>query len=64
MADSPSADIQGGGKQSLKTRVEALETQMIRHAMAQTKNEKGRAAKMLGLSLQGLLNKLKRYGIK
>jgi transcriptional regulator with GAF, ATPase, and Fis domain len=64
MADPPSADIKGGGKQSLKTRVESLEIQMIRDAMAQTKNDKVRAAKILGLSLQGLLNKLKRYAIK
>ena len=37
--------------------------QMIRDAMTQTGNDKRRAAKMLGLSHQGLLNKLKRYGL-
>jgi len=51
-------------KQSLKDRVTILEIQMIRDAMAQTANDKRRAAKMLGLSHQGLINKLKRYGLE
>jgi Nif-specific regulatory protein len=53
----------GKSKQSLKDRVTVLEIQMIRDAMAQTGNDKRRTAKMLGLSHQGLLNKLKRYGL-
>jgi Nif-specific regulatory protein len=48
---------------SIKNRVTSLEIQMIREAMAQTSGDKRRAAKMLGLSHQGLLNKLKRYGL-
>src|SRR5438876_6603421 len=52
-----------GEKQSLKDRVTILETQMIRDAMAQTGTDKRRAAKILGLSHQGLINKLKRYGL-
>jgi Nif-specific regulatory protein len=51
------------GRQSLKNRVNLLEIQMIRDAMAQTGNDKRRTAKLLGLSHQGLLNKLKRYGL-
>ena len=51
-------------KQSLKERVTVLEIQMIRDAMTQTGNDKRRAAKMLGLSHQGLINKLKRYGLE
>jgi Nif-specific regulatory protein len=50
-------------KQLLKDRVNLLEMNMIRDAMAQTGNDKRRTAKMLGLSHQGLLNKLKRYGL-
>jgi transcriptional regulator with GAF, ATPase, and Fis domain len=53
----------GKTKQSIKDRVTTLEIQMIQDAMTQTGNDKRRAAKMLGLSLQGLLNKLKRYGL-
>jgi DNA-binding NtrC family response regulator len=53
----------GSGKHSMKDRVVVLEIQMIREAMAKVNNDKRRAAKMLGLSLQGLLNKLKRYGL-
>ncbi len=49
---------------SLKGRVTTLEMQMIRDAMSQTGNDKRRAAKILGLSHQGLLNKLKRYGLE
>src|SRR5262252_3151316 len=53
-----------GDKQSLKHRVTTLEIQMIRDAMAQTEGDRRRAAKILGLSHQGLLNKLKRYGLE
>ena len=53
----------GKSKQSLKDRVTVLEIQMIRDAMTQTGNDKRRTAKILGLSHQGLLNKLKRYGL-
>jgi len=57
---SPSGD---GKQQSIKNRVTTLEIQMIRDAMTQANGDKRRAAKMLGLSHQGLLNKLKRYGL-
>ena len=60
----PTPDTPGGkSKSSLKDRVTVLEIQMIRDAMTQTGNDKRRTAKMLGLSHQGLLNKLKRYGL-
>lgn len=48
---------------SLKTAVEQLERQMIREALAQSKGNQARAAKMLDLSRQGLIKKLKRYGM-
>lgn len=53
-----------GEKKSLKDRVTVLEIQMIRDAMAQTGNDRRRAARILGLSHQGLINKLKRYGLE
>jgi Nif-specific regulatory protein len=53
-----------GDKKSLKDRVTVLEIQMIRDAMAQTDNDRRRAARILGLSHQGLINKLKRYGLE
>ena len=58
------SDSKGGDKQSLKDRVTTLEIQMIRDAMSQTDSDKRRAARMLGLSHQGLINKLKRYGLE
>jgi Nif-specific regulatory protein len=47
--------------QSLKKAVEDLERSMISEALTSTKNNQQQAAKMLGLSRQGLINKLKRY---
>ncbi len=60
-ADSPKKN---GEKQTLKDRVTTLEIQMIRDAMGQTDSDRRRAAKILGLSHQGLINKLKRYGLE
>jgi Nif-specific regulatory protein len=59
-----SSESVGGDKQLLKDRVTTLEIQMIREAMSQTEGDRRRAAKMLGLSHQGLINKLKRYGLE
>jgi len=53
-----------GGKQTLKAHVSSLETELIRNVMAECGNDRRQAAKLLGLSYQGLLNKLKRYKIK
>ena len=58
------ANKKPGEKQSLKDRVTSLEIHMIRDAMTQTEGDRRRTAKMLGLSHQGLLNKLKRYGLE
>ena len=62
----PEADtgMKSGEKQTLKDRVTTLEIQMIRDAMTQTDSDRRRAAKVLGLSHQGLINKLKRYGLE
>jgi len=65
--EMPAAETGAGSgsnsKQSLKDRVALLEIQMIRDAMTQTSGDKRRTARLLGLSHQGLLNKLKRYGL-
>ena len=49
--------------QSLKTAVSQLEKQMITEALSATRNNQQQAAKTLGLSRQGLINKMKRYAI-
>jgi DNA-binding NtrC family response regulator len=47
--------------QSLKDAIEQLEREMISEALAATRNNQQQAARRLGLSRQGLINKLKRY---
>jgi Nif-specific regulatory protein len=49
--------------QSLKSAVGQLEKQMILEALQGTRNNQQQAAKVLGLSRQGLINKMKRYAI-
>jgi Nif-specific regulatory protein len=49
--------------QSLKSAVGNLEKQMILEALQGTRNNQQQAAKTLGLSRQGLINKMKRYAI-
>ncbi len=49
--------------QSLKTAIEELERRMIREALESTRNNQQQAARLLGLSRQGLINKLKRYSL-
>jgi transcriptional regulator with PAS, ATPase and Fis domain len=48
---------------SLKRAVEELERQMIADMLRTTGNNQQKTAKALGLSRQGLINKLKRYGL-
>jgi DNA-binding NtrC family response regulator len=48
---------------SLKKAIEDLERRMILEALTSTRNNQQQAAKMLGLSRQGLINKLKRYSL-
>jgi transcriptional regulator with PAS, ATPase and Fis domain len=62
----------GGGKTppqllsagSLKETVAALEKRLIVEALQARRHNQQQAAKMLGLSRQGLIKKMKRYGIK
>jgi Nif-specific regulatory protein len=49
--------------QSLKKAVEELERKMIRLALEETRNNQQQAARLLDLSRQGLINKMKRYSI-
>jgi Nif-specific regulatory protein len=48
---------------ALKKAVEELERRMIAEALAGTRNNQLQAARILGLSRQGLINKMKRYAI-
>ena len=48
---------------SLKKAVADLEKRMISEALQSTRNNQQQAAKTLGLSRQGLINKMKRYAI-
>jgi transcriptional regulator with PAS, ATPase and Fis domain len=52
-----------GGAASLKAAVEQLEQRMIREALTLSKDNQMRAAKALGISRQGLIKKMKRYGM-
>ncbi|HYW48046.1 MAG TPA: sigma-54-dependent Fis family transcriptional regulator [Bryobacteraceae bacterium] len=49
--------------ESLKDAVAELEQRMITEALRETRNNQLQAAKRLGLSRQGLINKMKRYAI-
>jgi Nif-specific regulatory protein len=49
---------------SLNLAVEELEKRMIVEAMEETRHNQQQAARLLGISRQGLINKLKRYGIQ
>ena len=52
-----------GKPQSLKKAIEELEKRMIGEALAETRYNQQQAARRLGLSRQGLINKMKRYAI-
>jgi DNA-binding NtrC family response regulator len=49
--------------QSLKKAVAEVERRMIAEALQETRSNQQQAAKLLGLSRQGLINKMKRYSI-
>jgi DNA-binding NtrC family response regulator len=48
---------------NLKSAVEELERKLIRDALQETGNNQQQAARLLGLSRQGLINKMKRYSL-
>src|ERR1022692_499778 len=49
--------------QSLKKAVAEMEQRMIAEALRETRSNQQQAARLLGLSRQGLINKMKRYSI-
>ncbi len=49
---------------TLEQKIAALEQNEIRKALAETDGNKSQAAEKLGLSRQGLLNKINRYGLE
>ncbi len=61
-SESVGAGTMRGG--SLKETVESLERDLIRNALQTSQQNQLRAASALGLSRQGLIKKMKRYGIK
>ncbi len=52
-----------GRTASLKQAIEELERRMIGEALAETRQNQQQAARRLGLSRQGLINKMKRYAM-
>ena len=60
----PDAAPEGGRPQSLKAAVEELERRMVSEALEGSRFNQWQAARALGLSRQGLINKMKRYHIR
>lgn len=48
---------------TLKEAVEDLEIRMVEEALEKTKGNRSTSAKLLGLSRQGLINKIRKYGL-
>src|SRR3990170_4925365 len=51
------------GIQSLKETVEEIEIRMIKEALEKSGRNKQKASEILGITRQGLINKIKRYGL-
>ncbi|RBO78420.1 sigma-54-dependent transcriptional regulator [Marinomonas aquiplantarum] len=62
LPDSGKGDLETF-KGTLDERVQALEIQMIQSALQSTAGNRTQAAKQLGLSRQGLIKKIERYGL-
>jgi Nif-specific regulatory protein len=63
MSAAPAAAAGPARGASLKNAVADLERSMIEEALRSTHNNQQQAARMLGLSRQGLINKMKRYSL-
>jgi DNA-binding NtrC family response regulator len=61
-AQAPSTSDVGGIRFQIGTTVEEAEKGLILHTLEHTRNNKTRAAEILGISLKTLHNKLKEYG--
>jgi Nif-specific regulatory protein len=60
---APEQPPPGVKPQSLKKAIADLERRMIQETLTATRNNQQQTARLLGLSRQGLINKLKRYSI-
>jgi DNA-binding NtrC family response regulator len=60
---APQQPPPGVKQQSLKKAIADLERQMIQETLTSTRNNQQQTARLLGLSRQGLINKLKRYAL-
>ena len=56
-------NLSGEGEVTLEQAVQALEMRLIRQALHQSSGNKSKAARLLGLSRQGLLKKIDRYAL-
>ena len=63
-SDDLPAVPEGGGQQTLKERIEAIEARILRESLIRHRWNKSRSARELGLSRVGLRSKLERYGIE
>jgi transcriptional regulator with GAF, ATPase, and Fis domain len=61
--EPPAAEVQSERPPLLKDAIEQLEREMIAEALAATNHNQQQAARKLGLSRQGLINKIKRHGL-
>ena len=61
---APVIEAAPGGRHGLHAETRALEERRLREALDRAHGNKSRAARSLGLSRQGLLKKLKRYGLE
>jgi DNA-binding NtrC family response regulator len=58
------APAPGGGRMDMRSRVDALEAEMLVQALEKTRGNQTRAAQVLGLSRFGLQKMMKRLGIR
>ncbi len=61
--ETPLAAVPGSAAAGLHAETRALEERRLREALERTRGNKSQAARALGLSRQGLLKKLRRYGL-
>jgi transcriptional regulator with PAS, ATPase and Fis domain len=59
----PVPSLRLGGEQSLSGFMEEIERDLVVNALEKTAGNRSHAAKLLGISRRGLLNKIARYSI-
>ncbi|MDJ0665818.1 MAG: sigma 54-interacting transcriptional regulator [Desulfobacterales bacterium] len=60
---SPDESVESGTDLTLQKTVQRIEKKMIVDALRKSRGNRSQASRMLGLTRQGLLNKISRYGI-